>query len=753
MKGPPKGFQINFSKPAVWATLLSLLLVVWFVINDSKRVSPGALSAAHAQDPAIDEHTCETCHGGDTNDRGEMAAACGKCHEDIRFEIANKRGLHGHLPSGAEHCGTCHSEHHGPKFPMVSAPSFMKAGIQDVANFDHAGLDYELTGKHLALDCMKCHENSDVALLEKGKQRFTGKSQRCESCHKDPHEGRLPDCKHCHGEERPFTEAPLYKHTDQFPLTGAHSGVTCVKCHEKIGPSSIESDDEARRKGSMQVRDCAICHKSPHREVFMVAAIAELRVARDASCESCHPLTAKSFKREGTSFKKEWHAFSGFALVVPHDKQECRECHRDGVDFADAHQERTLENCAGCHQDVHKGQFGERTCRQCHAYEAWKPSLIDAAAHGRFDFKLEQAHATTKCNDCHLEKDSLRHYTDTPKECVACHADAHPKDLFAQAKGCGACHQADGFASAANSFDHLRWTGFAVDKSHDKASCESCHVKLEEPEAQTKRVFGHIDVHPPASAAQCVNCHADAHRGFFKSSKDCDECHDAGLFAEPKEPFDHQKFVGFELVGSHKTRECTICHLLTPEKNGNGRRFGFSKVDSATAQAACTSCHTDVHRELFKEPTKGCLDCHTQVLWTDGREDFDHQRWAGFALGGRHKDAGCQACHTPLPADDPSGRRFARAQGSECSSCHADPHVGQFVVDGVTTCTRCHVAGTEFKKTIFDHQRDSRFPLDETHKNVACAGCHVSWPLQGGGRAVRYKPLGILCGDCHNTRR
>jgi hypothetical protein len=667
-------------------------------------------------------------------------------------EIAGKKGLHGHMPGEAARCGACHSEHHGAQFQMVSQASFQRAGVDDVANFDHAGLDYRLAGKHLSLDCQKCHENSDVPVLEKGKRRFMGKSQRCESCHKDPHEGRLPDCKSCHGEERPFLEAPLYKHTELFPLAGAHSGVTCVKCHEKLGPSSIEAAGEAQRKGRLVVRACAACHASPHAEGFLAAAVAGLKVARDASCESCHTLRSKTFKREDARFEKQWHAFSGFALVAPHDKQECRECHKEGLEYKQSHQGRVLENCAACHANPHKGQFGERACRACHAYETWKPALYDVAAHAKSAFPLEQSHATTKCNDCHLESDGVRRYAATRSECVACHADAHP-NVFPGAKGCQECHQADSFASAEKTFDHLKWTGFAVDNAHAKAGCESCHARQKQPEPLTRRVFGRVEVHPPATAAQCVNCHGDAHRGFFKKSKDCDECHGTELFEKTRQPFDHGLQAGFTLVGAHATRECTICHVPSAAKDANGRRFGFSKVDAAAAGAACLACHADPHKDSFREPTKGCLDCHTQTSWADGRESFEHLRWTGFELEGRHKEAGCQGCHSPLPANDPSGRRFARAPGKDCASCHVDPHVGQFRVDGVTACTRCHATATDFHRTVFDHQRDSRYPLDETHKKVACAGCHTSWPLQGGGTAVRYKPLGILCGDCHDTRR
>jgi hypothetical protein len=744
---------VKWNRPALWAPLLSLALVLWFVWSGTERVSPGPLSAAHAQPGSeVEERQCELCHGADPKQRSEMAKACEKCHADVAREVAEKKGLHGHMPGDPGRCGVCHSEHHGLQFQMVSQASFLRAGVDDVVHFDHAGLDYQLGGLHLGLDCLKCHENSDVPVLAKGKRRFMGKTQDCASCHKDPHDGRLPDCRSCHGEERPFLEAPLFKHTEQFPLAGAHAGVHCGQCHEKSGPSSIEADGEAQRKNRLAVRACAVCHESPHAESFLAAAVAALQVAREPSCERCHPLSSRTFKREGASFQKEWHAFSGFALALPHDKQECRECHADGLPYKQAHAGRTLEDCAACHADVHKGQFGARACRQCHALEAWKPALYGVAAHAQSAFPLLQAHATTKCGDCHLETDGLRRYAGTERECAACHADAHP-GAFPKAGGCQDCHQADAFASARKDFDHQKWTGFAVDNAHETAGCESCHVLLAGPEPKTKRMFGRIEVHPPAKAAQCVNCHGDPHRGFFKDASGCDACHGTALFETARERFDHAARTGFALVGSHLTRECTVCHVPAAERDHEGRRFGFAAVDAATAQASCTSCHADIHRGTFQQPSGNCIDCHTQVAWTDGRETFEHLRWTGFALAGRHVEAGCQSCHNPLPPADRSGRRFGRAPGPACADCHQDPHVGQFTVAGKTDCTRCHAAGSDFHELVFDHQRDSRFPLDATHKPVACAGCHFSWPLQGGGKAVRYKPLGLLCGDCHDTRR
>lgn len=264
-------------KPVFWAALLSAALVLWFVRNDARRDSPGALSVAHAQDTQrIAEHKCEVCHGADTNDRAEMARACEKCHEDISKQIADRRGLHGRLPRNPTHCGNCHSEHHGPQILMISKASFLRAGI-DSENYDHAGLDYRLAGDHIGLACVKCHENSEASLLEKGKKRFIGKSQKCASCHEDPHSGRMPDCRSCHGEERPFREAPLFKHDQLFALSGAHAGPVCAKCHEPGSSTSVESDHEAVKQVRLVARACAVCHPDPH-----------AGANGEKSCRECH---------------------------------------------------------------------------------------------------------------------------------------------------------------------------------------------------------------------------------------------------------------------------------------------------------------------------------------------------------------------------------------------------------------------------------------------------------------------------------
>jgi hypothetical protein len=131
------------------------------------------------------------------------------------------------------------------------------------------------------------------------------------------------------------------------------------------------------------------------------------------------------------------------------------------------------------------------------------------------------------------------------------------------------------------------------------------------------------------------------------------------------------------------------------------------------------------------------------------RAEFDHGTWTGFALEGRHAAAACEACHVPSPRDA-SGRAFGRASGSRCSDCHLDPHVGQFAS---RSCEECHTSSEGWSELRFDHARDSRFPLDQNHVQLACAACHRPWPLANGGSAVRYKPLGTTCVECHGFEK
>jgi len=87
-----------------------------------------------------------------------------------------------------------------------------------------------------------------------------------------------------------------------------------------------------------------------------------------------------------------------------------------------------------------------------------------------------------------------------------------------------------------------------------------------------------------------------------------------------------------------------------------------------------------------------------------------------------------------------------------CRDCHEDPHKAQFADRPAgDACHTCHVVQGWRPAERFDHDRDSVFPLQGAHRDVACTGCHPSATDDSGLRRTIYKPLPQTCRDCHAT--
>lgn len=794
--------------PGLWLGFASALLVVWFVWSDRGRVSPGPVSAAHAQEPSIAEQGCEQCHGR----TGEsMATACNGCHAAIGTQLAEHRGFHGALGpdrASAESCGRCHSEHHGREFELVSAASFALAGVADRQAYDHAPLEFRLNGRHAQLACRDCHAHADVAVLVKGDRRFLGLAQACESCHEDVHEGKLPDCSACHGQTRPFEQVANFSHTAAFPLAGSHAGLACASCHATGTDRAVEvlaATGTFAAASKSAPRDCADCHPTPHTTDFLSTIARTQGTAPGATCGECHRAEHASFAGEEPLMSREAHAATGFALDPPHADVACRACHDAPAAaladpsvaafarFGASHPGRAPDDCRACHADPHDGQFdvGSRAgqgCLACHSRHGFRPPTFDVAQHAGTPFPLTGSHAAVACGECHVEKPARRSTSGEPSlarmfhgtsaACSSCHSDAHA-GFFAQPwqrqnipadEGCAHCHSSVTFDDTrAAQFDHARWTRMPLEGAHARARCEACHARTPEPDA-TGRSFGRAAPLDSTTPALCGACHADAHRGTFtesvpgraaQSPAACSSCHSQESFDDLAQEFDHGRWTGFALDGAHALAACETCHPPSALADETGRRFGRAHVKASAASNDCRACHADAHQGAFDragqatsiEGRVGCLRCHTTESFAELRTPgFDHARWTGFALDGAHASIECASCHAPSAPRSPLEVRFAKAAGSDCASCHADPHVGQFARGGRTECAQCHSATASFRTLRFDHQRDSRFALDATHSNLACSACHVTQALPNGGTAVRYKPLGTVCGDCHDTR-
>ncbi len=552
--------------------------------------------------------------------------ACGKCHPKSRFNLkfedpsacdnCHKSPHDNHL-FGTKDCRTCHT----PEFRTLKGH-----------RFDHGQeTRFALTGAHSAARCYDCHTP---------KLARRAPEQACETCHDvdNPHEerfnafgnppGSTARCDVCHPASRQWSP-DIFNHDveTQFDLTGKHSQLGCRECHRGKNPADFERFDP-------KTVGCMGCHA--HENVHN-------REFEDSKCLDCHQMAGIKDLTEGSV--DNYHGpESRFPLVQGHADVACEKCHINDVylntplqcgarchqdelhkgslgddclrchaggqwdavtfdhtedtewpldgrhqlvpDCSSCHPAReyadTPKDCSaqGCHaqDDAHLGKLGT-TCENCH-----KTDGRNTFNHNQQSaFKLDGAHVTTGCNECHASIE----FKPQPTDCYGCHPepDVHKGQYGTQ---CEDCH------STANWVDieALHDVGdFSLRGSHDNVACVSCHK----------------DNRPlQGSGNLCINCHRqdDIHANAL--SPRCGECHTQWSFAPAR--FDHST-VGCFLTGIHRTLPCYDCH-----KTGN-----FGGLSSE-----CVSCHRDLAGTLggfggVNHPAQvTCGNCHNTNAWLPG---------------------------------------------------------------------------------------------------------------------------------------
>ncbi len=111
-----------------------------------------------------------------------------------------------------------------------------------------------------------------------------------------------------------------------------------------------------------------------------------------------------------------------------------------------------------------------------------------------------------------------------------------------------------------------------------------------------------------------------------------------------------------------------------------------------------------------------CSMCHGDQGWKPAQigPRFDHAKAtrSRFALTGAHASVPCTACHATLDFT---------LQKPMCSSCHEDPHRGEFGAD----CGRCHTARSFLDRDMMVRlHQTTRFPLAGAHAGLDCEACH-----------------------------
>lgn len=515
-----------------------------FNINNYAQISPGKLSAAHADLEGMSK--CTSCH---VLGKKVEVSKCLKCHTEIAEAINFRRGFHANKEVTNQKCWKCHGEHFGRKFQIIRF---------DEKKFDHNKAGFELKGSHKKLECGKCHNKKLIKneKLKRKQKTFLGLETNCADCHEDVHQKTLGNkCSNCHNEEK-FKPAVKFNHSKtKFKLTGSHKKVKCVNCH-KI---TKKEGKKFQKFTNVKFRSCNSCHKDPHKGKF------------GKRCSSCH--NTVSFKKVN-NLKGFNHSKTNFPLIGKHRKVKCETCHKGGLSYKPKYQ-----HCYNCHSDYHKGAFklqnGIKDCKICHNERGFSPSVFTLGMHNNTKFKLENAHAATPCIACHKKEDKW-HFRIDGSRCIVCHSNIHESKIsrkFFDENKCQSCHSTLSWNTV--KFDH-HLTGFDLLGAHKKVACSDCHIK--------KSADGKLEQHFTDLTGNCSQCHNDIHMGQFNSGdkENCNTCHTFDNWKPVL--FNHSK-TRFILDGAHKKVECNKCHHI---KEKNGIEFIQYKIEDVR----CISCHS-----------------------------------------------------------------------------------------------------------------------------------------------------------------
>jgi hypothetical protein len=343
--------------------------------------------------PLKGKHACSPAHPcADSPD-----VTCEQCHQD------GSKAVYANLPF--DDCDTCHEDsHHGRFEPAPCQKCHIEDGWE-VNAFDHDTTDVPQTGKHVGLECNKCHRDYQWTNIP---------HDSCLDCHytKNPHDTGITaeKCASCHVTDG--FDVIRFDHLAEtgFDLNPAHDQLECQACHDQVKDfAGLDST-------------CTACHQDDvpwgHYE---------------GPCEDCHD--AEHWSPAGLGDND--HAVTGFALTGVHALEPCESCHPPGEPRGTAE-----PACASCHSrdDVHQNMLGT-ACADCHDEMSW---LRTSWRHSTTGWPLRGAHRLAACVDCHAAG-----YFNAPTECFRCHeADAYdcatPRCTLAHQSAnfpeCDSCH-------------------------------------------------------------------------------------------------------------------------------------------------------------------------------------------------------------------------------------------------------------------------------------------------------------------------
>ncbi len=205
--------------------------------------------------PLLGKHhdvKCVSCHKGDIY-KDKLQTNCISCHKkDDKHE-----GQEGNK------CETCHHEQSWKK-----------------TEFNHLLSRFPLTGKHLLVECKKCHLTA----------KFKDAKSECWLCHEkqDIHKRTLgTGCESCHN-TRNWKDWDFDHDKTRFKLQGKHKDIRCAECHKTpvvkkivLAASCIRCHDKDDKHDGAFGTQCEHCHVGSSWKAIDGSAWKEIKVGSE----------------------------------------------------------------------------------------------------------------------------------------------------------------------------------------------------------------------------------------------------------------------------------------------------------------------------------------------------------------------------------------------------------------------------------------------------------------------------------------
>ncbi|GAB4321369.1 MAG: hypothetical protein Kow00127_13800 [Bacteroidales bacterium] len=323
---------------------------------------------------------CFDCHQGTYTTTPNLCAGC-------HLNEFNQTSDPDHQQAGfTQECETCHTTNPG----------------WTPANFEGHNDLFPLTGGHDGLNCADCHE-----------QGYVNTPNVCAECHLDDYnqttdpnhieEGFPQECEVCHTTNPGWSPANFSGHDEFYPLTGAHTSVSCFDCHQGNYTNTPN--------------ECAGCHIDNYNQATNPNHTA-LGLTND--CAYCHT-TNPDWQPAAFPDHNSYYELLGAHAAAAGD---CFACHQGNYNS-------TPNTCYGCHASdynqandpPHQSAQFPTDCELCHSQNSWEPSTFNHDAQYFPIYSGEHEGEWDQCSDCHTNPSNYSIFT-----CLTCHQEGEMWD-------------------------------------------------------------------------------------------------------------------------------------------------------------------------------------------------------------------------------------------------------------------------------------------------------------------------------------